>query len=502
MENLPLPRRDSTPVLSPEHDSHSEFSPATHRAPNQPWGRLLCLNGPGSANAIDLVNDEYVVGRGPDADVVVDDAPNCSRYHFHLMLFYGMPLLHDTSTNGTLVDGRLVSQAKMSLTTGCEIEIQRDKFFVFLNLLETVSPHFWDKRIIGDYRYYVLASRTLGRGSFATVKLAIDCQTGERLACKVIDQGGSCAPSTKSGAQNQKQGDPPEHLPSSRQTIQRETAILKNVTHPNIVQVKDIVTTSSTVYIFLTRVSGGELFDYIQRNEKLEEYEAKFMFYQTLLAVKYLHDLDITHRDIKPENLLMESPEPCSRLLVSDFGLAKMLGTSLERMRTKCGTFTYLAPEVLNSSTTGGYSKCVDCWSLGVVLFTMLSGYLPFGNDSNPTDLGKRIRHADYDFDLPVWETVSFQAKDLISKLLEVKPEKRFTVTQAMAHPWIHDQHIVLRQLYRKVMKKSKLSKGNGDYPGGGGSSASNDMDQSGMDLAALFGDPVPTRSEAIDWGR
>ncbi|KAJ3160699.1 hypothetical protein HDU86_000458 [Geranomyces michiganensis] len=226
-----------------------------------------------------------------------------------------MPCLQDMSANGTLVDGKEVKSTKVSLTNGCEIEIKMDKFFVFLSPPSSHPNPALEPQIISN-RYYVLASKTLGSGSFATVKLAVDVHTGERLACKVINRSASSGTSKSAKTH----GEASSHLPSSWQNIQRETAILKNVTHPNIVQVKHVVSTATTVHIFLTRVSGGELFDHICSDRIIAEHEAyssmgvqKFMFYQILLAVKYLHDLDITHRDIKPENILMESHDPLTR---------------------------------------------------------------------------------------------------------------------------------------------------------------------------------------------
>ncbi|KAJ3156584.1 Checkpoint kinase 2 [Geranomyces variabilis] len=443
-----------TSVLSPSHLQNAHAYDRRHytrRNRRVAWGRLINLND-APATAIDLVEDEYVLGRARHADIVVEDCLNCSKEHCKIMLIGDMPCLQDMSANGTLLDGKEVKSTKASLTNGCEIEIKMDKFFVFLSLLQSHPDPILENQIISN-RYYLLASKTLGSGSFATVKLAVDLKTGERLACKVIPRSGSSGATRSAKTHGEASG----HLPSTWQNIQRETAILKNVTHPNIVQVKHVVSTASTVHILLTRVSGGELFDHICSDRVIAEHEAKFMFYQILLAVKYLHDLDITHRDIKPENILMESRDPLTRLLVSDFGLAKMLGTSLERMRTKCGTFTYLAPEVLNRSTNSGYSKAVDCWSLGVVLYTMLSKYLPFGDDHNPTKLGQRIQAADYNFDDEVWSTISQEAIDLIGRLLEVEPQKRLTIDQALAHPWINNQKVLLKKLYRKMLAKSNL---------------------------------------------
>ncbi|TPX67100.1 hypothetical protein SpCBS45565_g04017 [Spizellomyces sp. 'palustris'] len=441
---------------------------------DKPWGRLVCLNGRtkviGTFTSylaftlqmhrvlkmnVDLVKNSYIIGRSKDADIVVDDCPSCSKQHCHIRLVEDMPCLQDTSFNGTLVNGRRIVKQKASLTNRAEIEIKWDQYdadFVFYNLLDNPSYEDTNRQIVNS-RYYIFETQTLGAGSFATVYLAIDLETCERLACKIID---------KRKAKSNK-GNREEHKHSSDSVIEQEISILKSVTHPNIVQVKDVVHSEEFVCIFLTRVTGGELFDYILHTDGVQEHEAKFIFYQILLAVKYLHGMNITHRDLKPENLLLESPKPFSRLIITDFGMAKMLGTSLERMRTKCGTFSYLAPEVLDSNVKGGYSKRVDCWSLVLdewlkIIMYRLGGYLPFGTDDNPTELSKRIREAEFDFGGPEWRHVSNDAKDLICRLLEIDPERRLTVEQALQHPWIGNQEDLLCKLYARMLRKSEAA--------------------------------------------
>jgi serine/threonine-protein kinase Chk2 len=127
--------------------------------------------------------------------------------------------------------------------------------------------------------------------------------------------------------------------------ITQEVDLLFSVTHPNIVDIKDWATDKNSVYLFMTRVKGGELFDRILEEDGLQESEAKFIFYQILLATKYLHSRNICHRDIKAENVLLQSKKPFSLALLADFGLSKRA----DDMKTKCGTANYLAPEVMES---------------------------------------------------------------------------------------------------------------------------------------------------------
>ncbi|KAI8820259.1 kinase-like domain-containing protein [Fimicolochytrium jonesii] len=412
---------------------------------SSPWGHLASLNGPLAFHT--LPSTHHTLGTAPTCDISLPTAAtSISQHHCRLLLLGDMPCLENLSPHGTYVDGKHVEGAtKVSLTNGAEIRLGGDTFFVFTNLLEDPKLGVFEGRVVGE-RYYVFGGYELGKGSFATVRLSVDLKTGERLACKVIQRG-------KGAREREREG----RKPSSGTVIARETAILKNIMHPNLVQVKEVVRTEECVYLFLTRVTGGELFYYVQKHGGMEEHAAKFVFYQILLAVQYLHNLDITHRDLKLENILMESSNPFGRILVSDLGLAKMLGTSLSRMRTQCGTLTYVAPEVLASSGTGGdgYGKCVDCWSLGVLLYTMLSGTLPFGTDSDGQLLATRIKRAEYDLEGEEWERVSPEGKHLITSLLTHSPSARLTISGALSHPWITKRGDLLRLLYRKMIRRS-----------------------------------------------
>ncbi|EGF83819.1 hypothetical protein BATDEDRAFT_85591 [Batrachochytrium dendrobatidis JAM81] len=354
----------------------------------------------------------------------------------------GIPCIEDCSYNGTIVNGNKICKRMIPLPDRAEIEIKWDLYFVFINakcrdqtLLQSITD-----------RYCVFETQVLGQGTFAIVKMAIDLHTLERVACKIID--------TKR-IQLNKRGT--SDLEASLAVAQQEVSVLRLVEHPNIVSIKDVVVSheNNAVYIFLTRISGGELFDHIVNSEGIEESEAKFIFYQLLLAVKYLHDHNICHRDLKAENILLESSKPFSRLLISDFGMAKALQNSLQQMQTKCGTFTYLAPEILDSP--GGYSYQVDCWALGVLLFTMLAGALPFGTDADHAILIDRIRRVEYSFEDDPWPSISNDAKSMVSALLQADASKRLDVTQALNHPWIIGHSEILAKLYAKMLKKAGM---------------------------------------------
>lgn len=173
----------------------------------------------------------------------------------------------------------------------------------------------------------------------------------------------------------------------------------------------------------------------------MPEAAARSMFAQILSAVEYLHSKSIVHRDLKPENILLSRD---GRVKLSDFGLARMLDSAMA-LKTLCGTPQYVAPEIITLGTGGptsgltGYSHAVDMWSLGVILYIMLSGEPPFDSELNPTmSLYQQIETGTYDFPADLWNPVSPLAKDLLVHLLEVDPEKRFSVQQALTHPWVN----------------------------------------------------------------
>ena len=150
-------------------------------------------------------------------------------------------------------------------------------------------------------------------------------------------------------------------------------------------------------------------------------------------ALTYCHQLGIVHRDIKPENLLFSSKDTDTAIIkITDFGLARFVDGETFATTT-CGTPGYVAPEILSQKP---YKEPCDYWSVGVVLYILLSGQPPFYDDDN-FELFEKIKKCKYDMDSPIWGMVSSQAKDLISKLLVADPAKRITGEEIAAHPWI-----------------------------------------------------------------
>lgn len=149
----------------------------------------------------------------------------------------------------------------------------------------------------------------------------------------------------------------------------------------------------------------------------------------------YCHDRGIVHRDLKPENLLYTTAREDAVLKLADFGLAQLIEPA-EMMHATCGTPSYVAPEVLSKDPKKGYGKEVDMWSIGVIFYILLCGFPPFYDEDNAV-LFNSIRKGEYEFPSPYWDSVSTEAKDLVSKLLVVDPSQRLTAQQTLNHPWL-----------------------------------------------------------------
>ncbi|VDM45580.1 unnamed protein product [Toxocara canis] len=175
--------------------------------------------------------------------------------------------------------------------------------------------------------------------------------------------------------------------------------------------------------------------------ETFTEGQAGNIMRQLVSAVSYLHSKSVVHRDLKPENILFESTDPQAKLRLVDFGFARLLPSATEHLTTPCFTLHYAAPEVLEKDDQlPQYNEQCDLWSLGVILFTMLSGNVPFHartKHESATDIMSRIRSAQFSFDAPQWRGISTEAMALITSLLTVDPKKRISLEELQRHPWL-----------------------------------------------------------------
>ncbi|KAI8336584.1 kinase-like domain-containing protein [Chlamydoabsidia padenii] len=218
--------------------------------------------------------------------------------------------------------------------------------------------------------------------------------------------------------------------------LNSELDILTKAHHPHVVSMHALYESVDAVYIVTDLASGGELFQQLLDKGFYNERDAANLILQMLEGVKYLHDHDIVHRDIKPENLLFATKEPDARLMITDFGLSKIMKNHNDILTTACGTPGYVAPEVLLQK---GHGKPVDLWSVGVITFVLLCGYTPFYGEDQ-TELFENIMSGKYEFDEEYWSDISDSAKDMVDRLLAFKPEKRITAEEALQHPWITNE--------------------------------------------------------------
>ena len=261
----------------------------------------------------------------------------------------------------------------------------------------------------------------LGVGSTSTCHRCVRISDGVSFACKIIDKRHI-----------------EERFRGLLEQFNVEIEVLKELSHPGIIKLEDVYTTSDKIYIVMEMMSGGELFDYVVEKGTLTEEEASEVVRKVTGAVVYMHSKNIMHRDLKPENLLLthkpknngDKPE-CK---IIDFGLSKLMVQSGGGLATSfLGTKGYLAPEMLQRRD---YDKSVDIWALGVIVFVLLCGCLPFDDDSDvPSDQAVREKFV---LRFPKWaRNLSDSAKDLLKHLLDTNPATRYTASEALNHPWV-----------------------------------------------------------------
>lgn len=211
-----------------------------------------------------------------------------------------------------------------------------------------------------------------------------------------------------------------------------EIKVLKALNHPNIIHLEDTFDTADRIYMVMELMRGGELFDYVVDKGTLSEEEASIIVRKITSAVQHMHRQNIIHRDLKPENLLLTTRDGQPEVKLIDFGLAKIMQETVAS--SFLGTKGYLAPEMLQRHS---YDKAIDMWALGVIVFVLLCGCLPFDDDSSRIASESAARKK-FTLRFPKWASgLSASAKDLLHNLLEIDPKHRFTADQAMVHPWV-----------------------------------------------------------------
>uniref|UniRef100_A0AAQ5XA21 non-specific serine/threonine protein kinase n=1 Tax=Amphiprion ocellaris TaxID=80972 RepID=A0AAQ5XA21_AMPOC len=248
--------------------------------------------------------------------------------------------------------------------------------------------------------------RTLGKGNFAVVKLARHRITKTEVAIKIIDK-------TQLDAVN-------------LEKIYREVQIMKMLDHPHIIKLYQVMETKNMLYLVTEYAKNGEIFDYLAKHGRLSELEARRKFWQILSAVEYCHNRNIVHRDLKAENLLLDGH---MNIKIADFGFGNFFQPG-EPLATWCGSPPYAAPEVFEGQQYEGPQ--LDIWSMGVVLYVLVCGALPFDGPTLPV---LRQRVLEGRFRIPYFMTED--CEHLIRRMLVLDPSKRLSVAQIKEHKWM-----------------------------------------------------------------
>lgn len=319
----------------------------------------------------------------------------------------------------------------------------------------TASPNpKFSRRLLDEYEL----KEELGKGAFSVVRKATSKANKTDYAVKIINT---------------------RRLSSREyQKLEREARICRQLDHENIVRLHDTIHEEHCYYLIFDLVTGGELFEDIVAREYYSEADASHCIQQILEAVHHCHVNSIVHRDLKPENLLVRgskfyyrgtsfeinlcilacdvvfltlSPFLASKkqnacVKLADFGLAIEVNGNQQTWFGFAGTPGYLSPEVLRKEP---YGKPVDIWACGVILYILLVGYPPFWSEDQQ-QLYAQIKAAAFDFPSPEWDTVTDDAKDLIIKLLQIDPRKRFSSEQALSHPWISQRERYASTFHRQ----------------------------------------------------
>ncbi|KAF5363580.1 hypothetical protein D9756_000543 [Leucocoprinus leucothites] len=298
----------------------------------------------------------------------------------------------------------------------------------------------------------------MGDGAFSNVYKALEISSGKKVAVKVVRKYELNA--SQAGEKHLNPQFKKKPRVTERANILKEVQIMRGTNHPSIVKLHDFFESPEHYFLIMELMEGGELFHQIVKLTYFSENLARHVILQVAHGIRYLHEeRGVVHRDIKPENLLFDSIDiipsknpvarpydeekedegefipgvgggGIGRVKIADFGLSKVVWN--EETMTPCGTVGYTAPEIVKDER---YSKSVDMWAMGCVLYTLLCGFPPFYDESINV-LTEKVARGYYTFLSPWWDDISHSAKDLIQHLLCVEPSQRYTIEEFLAHPW------------------------------------------------------------------
>jgi len=424
------------------------------------WGQLYphC----GTFPRLPLRTDAFRLGRAKSCDYVIRQSDMgsekwwtaISKCQCEIIKDKGGVFLRDKSSNGTWVNGYKVGKDKMyPLEHNAEISFAGANKKVYVFMSSEPSSDVFPSELTSKYT----VSKVLGKGACGEVRLGFRIPDLHRVAIKIVCK--KTTTTTFNGGVNST-------------SVLNEVRILQSVSHPCIINLEDVIDTPNFLFIVLELAEGGELFDKIIEKTKLNENEAKLHFFQIASAISYLHSKKICHRDLKPENVLLCTTDETQPIVkITDMGLSKLVHLET-RLKTFCGTPQYIAPEVVSSAglPDSSYNVKVDCWSLGVILYILLSGTPPFSEDRTcGLNLRAQILQANFQFYPSLFDSISASAKDLIRKLLRTSPEERLSAEEILRHPWLQDQAMIKKaECLMDTQRKSKKRVLGEEEAGGG----------------------------------
>ncbi|KAJ6095278.1 hypothetical protein N7486_006024 [Penicillium sp. IBT 16267x] len=309
---------------------------------------------------------------------------------------------------------------RLSVTTDWQTESARNSVVSAASILSGKGKR---KTHVGPWQL----GRTLGKGATGRVRLAKHAVTGQTAAIKIVSKKAAAMVQSESIAAMDRNSSNFSGFSNTRQMpcgIEREVVIMKLIEHSNVISLYDVWENRGELYLVLEYVEGGELFDYVSQNGPLPEEEAVRLFRQIIAGLGYCHRFNICHRDLKPENILLDGKH---NVKLADFGMAALQPAG-HWLNTSCGSPHYAAPEIIYGRKYRG--DRADMWSCGIILYALLTGYLPFDGGDLPNTL-RLVKKGEY----MIPQELSWEAANLITRILQKRPEDRISMLEVWAHP-------------------------------------------------------------------
>ncbi|KAK3271698.1 Calcium-dependent protein kinase 17 [Cymbomonas tetramitiformis] len=278
-------------------------------------------------------------------------------------------------------------------------------------------------------------TKVLGRGCYGVIRLATHRVTGEKFACKTISKARARRSMGTGHGLRVFSAAPDGRQKTSMEHVRREISILYHLQgHPNVIKLEERFEDEDSVHLIMELCSGGELFEQLMLNGVYSEMDAASIIRTILKVAAQCHALGVIHRDLKLENFLLSSSGPDAQLKAIDFGLSTFFQPSDGPLSETVGSAYYMAPEVLSQS----YGYPADIWSIGVILYILLSGEPPF-NGSSTEEILTAVSSGAYSLQSGAWDRVSKGAKELVHAMLAFNPDTRITAAEALIHDWVRE---------------------------------------------------------------